>query len=36
LSEIGLGLFVVTIVVNMLARLLVWSVTRGVPARANA
>jgi len=36
LIEIGLGLFLVTIVVNMLAHLLVWSVTRGVPARANA
>jgi phosphate transport system permease protein len=34
LVEIGLGLFVVTIVVNALARLLVWSVTRGVPAGA--
>jgi hypothetical protein len=26
----------VTIVVNALARLLVWTVTRGQPARANA
>jgi phosphate transport system permease protein len=35
LIEIGLALFVVTIVVNALARFLVWSVTRGQPARAN-
>ena len=36
LVEIGLALFLVTIVVNALARLLVWSVTRGLPARAHA
>ena len=36
LVEIGLGLFLVTIVVNILAGLLVWSVTRGMPARARA
>jgi phosphate transport system permease protein len=36
LVEIGLALFLVTIVVNALAQLLVWSVTRGRPARANA
>jgi phosphate transport system permease protein len=36
LIEIGLALFLVTIVVNALARLLVWSVTRGQPARGNA
>jgi phosphate transport system permease protein len=36
LIEIGLALFLVTIVVNALARLLVWSVTRGQPARASA
>jgi phosphate transport system permease protein len=36
LIEIGLALFVVTIVVNALARLLMWSVTRGRPARAHA
>ena len=36
LVEIGLALFLVTIIVNALARLLVWSVTRGVPARAHA
>jgi phosphate transport system permease protein len=35
LIEIGLALFLVTIVVNALARLLVWTVTRGQPARAN-
>jgi phosphate transport system permease protein len=33
LVEIGLALFVVTIIVNALARLLVWAVTRGTPAR---
>ncbi|HEV8524518.1 MAG TPA: phosphate ABC transporter permease subunit PstC [Terriglobales bacterium] len=36
LVEIGLALFLVTIIVNALARLLVWSVTRGVPARVHA
>jgi phosphate transport system permease protein len=36
LIEIGLGLFLVTVVVNALARLLVWSVTRGAPARVHA
>lgn len=35
LTEIGLALFVVTIIVNGLARLLVWAVTRGAPARAH-
>ena len=34
LIEIGLALFFVTIVVNALARLMVWSVTRGQPARS--
>jgi phosphate transport system permease protein len=33
LVEIGLALFLVTIVVNACARLLVWAVTRGAPAR---
>ena len=33
LIEIGLALFLVTIVVNALARLLIWSVTRSAPAR---
>src|SRR5579871_85955 len=33
LIEIGLALFLVTIIVNALAQLLVWSVTRGQPAR---
>ncbi len=33
LIEIGLALFLVTIVVNAVARLLVWAVTRGAPAR---
>jgi len=36
LIEIGLVLFLVTLVVNGLARLLVWSVTRGNPARGLA
>jgi phosphate transport system permease protein len=36
LIEIGLALFIVTIIVNILAQVLVWSVTRGNPARANA
>jgi phosphate transport system permease protein len=36
LIEIGLALFLVTIVVNALARLMVWSVTRGQPARSLA
>ena len=35
LIEIGLALFLVTIVVNAIARALVWAVTRGTPARAN-
>jgi phosphate transport system permease protein len=35
LIEIGLALFIVTIVVNALAQLLVWAVTRGAPARVN-
>jgi phosphate transport system permease protein len=33
LIEIGLALFLVTIVVNALARVMVWSVTRGQPSR---
>jgi phosphate transport system permease protein len=36
LVEIGLALFIVTLVINMLAQLLVWSVTRGAPARGHA
>jgi phosphate transport system permease protein len=35
LIEIGLALFLVTIVVNAIARGLVWAVTRGTPARAH-
>ncbi len=35
LIEIGLALFIVTIIVNAIARLLVWAVTRGNTARAN-
>jgi phosphate transport system permease protein len=34
LIEIGLALFLVTIIVNAIARLLVWAVTRGNTARA--
>src|SRR5208283_4140897 len=34
LIEIGFALFLVTIVVNALARIMVWSVTRGQPARS--
>ena len=36
LIEIGLALFFVTIIVNILAGLMVWTVTRGTPARTNA
>lgn len=35
LVEIGLALFIVTVIVNALAQLLVWTVTRGQPPRAN-
>lgn len=35
LVEVGLALFVVTVIVNAIARGLVWAVTRGAPARAN-
>ena len=35
LIEIGLALFVVTILVNALARFLVWVVTRGAPAQVH-
>ncbi len=35
LIEIGLALLIVTLVINTLARLLVWSITRGTPQRAN-
>ena len=34
LMEIGLALFIVTIIVNAMARILVWAVTRGAPAQA--
>jgi phosphate transport system permease protein len=33
LIEIGLALFIVTVIVNALARVLVWVVTRGAPVR---
>ena len=35
LIEIGLALFLVTIVVNAIARALVWAVTRGTPSRVH-
>jgi phosphate transport system permease protein len=35
LMEIGLALFVVTIIVNAFARVLVWAVTRGAPAQVH-
>ena len=35
LMEIGLALFIVTIIVNILAGLLVWTVTRGNPVRTH-
>jgi phosphate transport system permease protein len=36
LVEIGLALLILTLIVNALARVLVWSVTRALPARAHA
>lgn len=33
LIEIGLALFIVTIIVNAFAQVLVWAVTRGAPAQ---
>jgi phosphate transport system permease protein len=35
LTEIGLALFAVTIIVNALAQVLIWAVTRGTPAQAH-
>ena len=35
LVEVGLALFLVTLIVNIIAQFLVWTVTRGTPARAN-
>lgn len=35
LIEIGLALFIVTVLVNILAQLLVWTVTRGTPRRVS-
>jgi phosphate transport system permease protein len=35
LIEIGLALFIVTVIVNAIARGLVWAVTRGTPARTH-
>ena len=34
--EIGLALFIITLIVNLIARTLVWMTTRGMPARADA
>jgi len=36
LVEVGLALFIVTVIVNMLAQFLVWTVTRGNPTRGHA
>jgi phosphate transport system permease protein len=36
LVEVGLALFIVTIIVNVLAQFMVWTVTRGMPARSHA
>jgi phosphate transport system permease protein len=36
LVEVGLALFIVTIIVNIIAQFLVWTVTRGAPARGRA
>ena len=36
LMEVGLALFIVTIIVNILAGLMVWTVTRGNPTRTHA
>jgi len=35
LVEVGLALFIVTIIVNIMAQFLVWTVTRGMPTRSN-
>jgi phosphate transport system permease protein len=35
LMELGLALFIVTIIVNALAQLLVWAVTRGTPSQVH-
>ena len=34
--EIGLALFIITLIVNIVARMLVWMTTRGMPVRADA
>jgi phosphate transport system permease protein len=36
LIEIGLVLFIITLLVNMLSRALIWSMARQVPVRAAA
>jgi len=35
LTEIGLALFIITIIVNALAQLLIWMVTRGTPSQVH-
>ena len=35
LTEIGLALFIVTIIVNFFAQMLIWAVTRGTPSQAH-
>ena len=35
LTEIGLALFIVTIIVNAMARILIWVVTRGTPSQVH-
>ena len=34
--EIGLALFIITVIVNIVARALIWMTTRGMPARSEA
>lgn len=34
--EIGLALFIITVIVNIVARALIWMTTRGMPVRADA
>jgi phosphate transport system permease protein len=36
LVQVGLALFIVTIIVNIVAQFLVWTVTRGTPSRSHA
>ncbi|MGH9523813.1 MAG: phosphate ABC transporter permease subunit PstC [Terriglobales bacterium] len=34
--EVGLALFIITVIVNIIARALIWMTTRGMPVRADA